>query len=119
MNASPRRCSSGPQNRIGIRLEPACASMSATWAMLDVAGVEHQLAVAELLAPPVTPCSSSRPVTTATSRISGTLRSRLGLSPSSAATIALETKFFAPRTVMVPRSGVPPWTVRTSCMAPS
>ena len=30
--------------------------------------------------------------------------------------MALETKFLAPRTVMVPRSGVPPWTVRTSLM---
>ena len=36
-----------------------------------------------------------------------------GVSPSRAATIAFETKFFAPRTVMLPFSGVPPWTVRT------
>ncbi len=48
------------------------------------------------------------PTTTATSRISGTLRRIEGASPSSAATIALETKFLAPRTVISPVSGLPP-----------
>ena len=47
----------------------------------------------------------------------GRWSSRLGSSPSSAATIALETKFLAPRTEMVPVRGVPPWTVRTSFTA--
>src|SRR3954463_1090396 len=64
-----------------------------------------------------TPWSSSRPVTTVTSRICGTFSRRLGSSPRSAATIALETKFLAPRTVIVPVRGVPPWTVRTSVTA--
>ncbi len=30
MNAWPRRCSNGPQNRIGIRLDPACTLISST-----------------------------------------------------------------------------------------
>src|SRR3712207_448660 len=40
--------------------------------------------------------------------MSGTLRSRLGLSPSRTATIALVTRFLAPRTSMRPFSGRPP-----------
>ena len=38
----------------------------------------------------------------------------LGESPSSAATIALETRFLAPRTRICPRNGEPPCTTRTS-----
>src|SRR3954454_7648857 len=118
MNASPRRCSSGPQNRIGIRLEPACASMSATWALSTFVGSRTS---SPSSGPPVTctPCSSSRPETIRTSAISGTPRSRLTPSPSSEATIALETRFLAPRTVTSPCSGVPPWTVNTSFMPTS
>ena len=117
MNASPSRCSSGPQNRIGIRLEPACASMSATCARSTLLGSRSSTPSRGLDSVTWTPCSSSRPVTTVTSRICGTFSRRLGSSPSSAATIALETKFLAPRTVIVPARGVPPWTVRTSVTA--
>jgi len=48
--------------------------------------------------------------TMATSLTSGTLRSLLGVVPSRAATMALDTRFFAPRTVTVPSSGLPPRT---------
>ena len=46
MKASPRRCRSGPQNRIGIREDPACASMSAMWRGLDLGGVQLKDALA-------------------------------------------------------------------------
>ncbi len=52
----------------------------------------------------------------ATSEISGTSRSREVSSPSSAATMALDTRFLAPRTETVPLSGVPPLIVITSGM---
>ena len=45
MNACPSRCSSGPQSRIGIRLEPACTLISSVLARLHVGRVHHQLAV--------------------------------------------------------------------------
>src|SRR5690606_12024378 len=117
MNASPRRCSSGPQKRIGMRLEPAWASMSATCADSTLEGSRSRTPASgsDFTA---TPCSSSSPVTTPTSRICGTLRSTLGDSPSNDATIAFDTKFFAPRTVIVPSSGVPPLTYSTSFMSP-
>src|SRR5690625_6744157 len=51
-----------------------------------------------------------------TSRMSGTECSTLGCSPSSAATIALETRFFAPRTVISPLSGRPPRTWNVELM---
>ena len=38
MNAWPSRCSSGPQNRIGIRLEPACTLISSTLARSTLDG---------------------------------------------------------------------------------
>ena len=117
MNASPRRCRSGPQNRIGIRLDPACASMSATCARSTLLGSRSSTPSRGLASVTWTPCSSSRPVTTVTSRICGTFSRRLGSPPSRAATIALETKFLAPRTVIVPVRGVPPWTVRASVTA--
>src|SRR4051794_27512782 len=118
MNASPRRCSSGPQNRIGMRLEPACASMSATCALSTLVGSRTS---SPSSGPPLTwtPCSSSRPDTIRTSAISGTPRSRLTPSPSSEATIALDTRFLAPRTATSPCSGFPPWTVSTSFIAPA
>src|SRR5215218_3420493 len=118
MNASPRRCSSGPQNRIGMRLEPAWASMSATCALSTLVGSRTS---SPSSGPPLTwtPCSSSRPDTIRTSAISGTPRSRLTPSPSSEATIALDTRFLAPRTATSPCSGFPPWTVSTSFIAPA
>jgi len=61
-----------------------------------------------------TPCRRSRSDTTCTSRISGTFFSTDLPGASSAATIALLTKFFAPRTLIVPFSGLPPTTCRTS-----
>ena len=71
---------------------------------LDVGRVEAQLARSSPLVT-LTPCTSSRPRTTRTSLMSGTSRRTLGVSPSSAATIALVTRFFAPLTSMRPRSG--------------
>ena len=44
MNAWPSRCSSGPQNRIGIRLEPACTLISSTLARSTLVGSRTQLA---------------------------------------------------------------------------
>ena len=79
---------------------------------LDVGRVEHQLARLRRRRVTRTPCSSSRPRTTSTSRMRGTSYSRLRPWPSSAATIALETRFFAPRTRTSPRSGVSPWTTQ-------
>ena len=61
-----------------------------------------------------TPCRRSRSDTTCTSRISGTFFSTDVPGASNAATMALLTKFFAPRTLMVPFSGLPPSTCRMS-----
>ena len=115
MNASPKRCSSGPENRIGIRDEPDSVSTSATSARLTL--------VASMVTVPLlpsnatsTPCRRSRSETTYTSRISGTFFSTLTPGASSAATIALLTKFFAPRTLIVPFSGRPPSTCSTSLL---
>ncbi len=113
MKAWPRRCSSGPQKRIGMRDEPAWASMSATFALSTCEG-SRMSSPGSSPGRTVTPCSCSSPRTTRTSRMSGTLRSRLGPLPSSAATIAFGTRFLAPRTRISPSSGVPPWTSRTS-----
>src|SRR5215213_107644 len=118
MNASPRRCSNGPQNRIGMRLEPACASMSETCALSTLVGSRTS---SPSSGPPLTwtPCSSSSPDTIRTSAISGTPRRRLTPSPRREATIALDTRFLAPRTVTSPCRGFPPWTVNASLMPPS
>ena len=51
----------------------------------------------------VTPCTSSSDRTTCTSLMSGTSRSTLVVSPSSAATIAFVARFFAPLTSTRPR----------------
>ena len=115
MIASPRRCSSGPQKRIGMRELPAWASMSATWARSTFEGSRRS-------SPPATSCSiftpwiDSRFETIRTSEMSGTERSTLGEVPSSAATIALETRFLAPRTVISPSSGRPPRTWNVELM---
>ena len=42
MNAWPRRCSRGPHSRIGIRLAPACTSMSGSGGLLDPRRIEHE-----------------------------------------------------------------------------
>src|SRR2546421_7677559 len=112
MKAWPRRCSSGPQNRVGIRLDPACTLISSAVAVPTFAGSNTNSPRPSSVT--CTPCSSSRPRTTSTSRTFGTSNSRLGVSPSSVATIVLETRFLAPRTLISPRSGTPPCTVRTS-----
>ena len=97
MNASPSRCSSGPQSRIGIAGGAGVGVDVGDVGLLDVAGVQHQLAVA------VGRSRSSRRAARAgrrrpsTSEISGTPRSRHGSSPSRAATIALDTRFLAPQ----------------------
>ena len=96
-----------------MREEPAWASMSATLALSTCEGSSTS-SPGSSPGPTVTPCSWSRPRTTRTSRMSGTLRSRLGPLPSRAATMAFGTRFFAPRTRISPSSGVPPWTSRTS-----
>ena len=118
MIASPRRCSSGPQKRIGMRELPACASMSATWARSTFEGFRCSV-------PPTTSCSILTPwidssfETMRTSLMSGTERRTLGPSPSSAATIAFETRFLAPRTVISPSSGRPPRTWKVELMVSS
>src|SRR5699024_9633483 len=68
-----------------------------------------------------TPWMDSRFETMRTSLMSGTDRSTLGASPSSAATIAFETRFFAPRTVISPSRGRPPrtWNVELMVSLPS
>ena len=113
MKARPVRCSNGPQSRTGIRLEPACAATATTSAFSTALGSSTSSPGS---APGVTwtPWSSSSSETMATSAMSGMLRSRLGVVPSNAATMAFGTRFFAPRTVSSPTSGVPPWTWRTS-----
>ena len=116
MNACPSTCSSGPQNRIGIRLDPACASISSNPA--DFARVGSS--TSEPGSSPsvtLTPCTSRSDRTTSTSRISGTSRSVDGVSPRSEATIAFVARFFAPFTSTCPRSGWPPRISRTSPLA--
>ena len=70
MNASPRRCSSGPQNRIGMRLEPACASMSAMCAVSTFDG-SRMSSPSSTPCVTLTPCTSSRPRTMRTSLMFG------------------------------------------------
>ena len=113
MNASPKRCSSGPENRIGIRDEPDSVSTSATSASCTLAAsiVTTPLSPSTVTS---TPCRRSKSDTTCTSRISGTFFSTEVPGASNAATMALLTKFFAPRTLMVPFSGLPPSTCRMS-----
>ncbi|GIG55130.1 hypothetical protein Dac01nite_18820 [Demequina activiva] len=48
--------------------------------------------------------------------MSGTLRSVDGVEPSNAATMAFDTKFLAPRTLISPRRGTPPCTRMESVM---
>ena len=107
--------------RAGVRVDVGHVGL------LDVARVQQQLAASATgrrspaaldATVTLTPCSSSSPDTIATSEICGTPRSRDGSSPSSAATIALDTRFLAPRTCDVPCSGVPPWTVIRSGIGP-
>ncbi len=96
MKAWPIRCSSGPHSRIGMRLSPACAAISAWSARsIEVGSSTSSSRFAPVRT--VTPCASSSPVTIRTSLICGTLRSTLASVPSSAATMALGTRFFAPR----------------------
>src|SRR4051812_13140598 len=118
MNASPSWCSSGPQNRIGIRLDPACASMSAMWAVTTFVGSRIR-SPGSVPSVTLTPCTSRRPRTTRTSLMPGTPRRRLEVSPSRDATIAFVTRFFAPRTSMRPRSGTPPSMVMRSKVRPT
>ncbi len=114
MSASPSRCSSGPQKRIGMRDAPACASISSKWADTAPLRVEDA-ACRPLRRPrPRTPCTSSSERTTCTSLMSGTSRSTLVVSPRSAATIALVARFFAPLTSTRPVSGRPPRIARVS-----
>src|SRR5690625_2946687 len=115
MIASPRRCRSGPQNRIGMRELPAWASMSATWAFSTFDGSMRRVPVSASRSV-FTPWMASSSETIWTSRMSGTECSTLGCSPSSAATIALETRLFAPRTVISPLSGRPPRTWNVELM---
>src|SRR5580765_8566789 len=116
MKASPRRWSSGPQKSTGTREEPACASMSATWACRMLRG-SMSSSPSRSVESIITPCSSRSPETTWTSEISGTPRRRHGSSASSAATSALETRFLAPRTSMSPTRGIPPLTRRLDDMS--
>ena len=113
MNASPSRCSSGPENRIGMRDEPESVSTSAT-----SASCTFFASIVTMPSSPFTstftPCRRSRSETTCTSRISGTFLSTDVPGASRAATMALLTKFFAPRTLIVPLSGLPPTTCSTS-----
>ena len=113
MNASPKRCTSGPENRIGMRDEPDSVSTSAT-----SASCTREASMATMPFAPSTststPCRRSKSDTTCTSRISGTFFSTDLPGASNAATIALLTKFFAPRTLIVPFKGLPPSTCNTS-----
>lgn len=117
MNASPSLCSSGPQNRIGMRLEPACASISAKCA--DSTRDGSRMSSPRAGSVMRTPCTSSSPRTTLTSEMSGTSRRIDGVSPSSDATMALVARFFAPRTSMRPTSGLPPRMTISSDLRPT
>ena len=116
MNASPSRCSSGPQSSTGTREEPAWVSMSADVGLLDVDVGSSSSSPSRSVESMRTPCSSSSPLTTWTSEISGMPRSRHGSSARTTATIALETRFLAPRTSMSPTRGLPPSTTSAAVM---
>ncbi len=118
MNASPSWCSSGPQNRIGMRLEPAWASISAKCALRTLPASSSS-SPGSSPDETRTPWISSSPRTTFTSLMSGTSRSTLTPSDSSAATIALVTRFLAPRTSTSPKSGTPPSIVKASKVSPT
>ena len=93
-------------------------SMSAMWACSTFVGSSSS-SPSRSVESMSTPWSSSSPLTTWTSEISGTPRSRHGSSARTTATIALETRFLAPRTSMSPTSGAPPSTTRAAVMATS
>ena len=113
MSASPSRCRSGPQKRIGMRDAPACASISSKWA--DTAPLGSRCSVPSSSPSTTrTPCTSRSERTTCTSLMSGTSRSTLVVSPRRAATIALVARFFAPLTSTRPVSGRPPRIARVS-----
>lgn len=98
---------------MGIREAPDNVSTSDTagistwWASIATSPVSP-------LTSTLTPCSRRRSETTWTSRISGTFFRTDLPGASNAATIALLTRFLAPRTLIVPFSGRPPTTCRTS-----
>ena len=115
MNASPKRCSNGPENRIGMREDPERVSTSATSASCTLVASMVTMPLAPSTSTS-TPCRRSRSDTTCTSRISGTFFNTDLPGASNAATMALLTKFFAPRTLMVPFSGLPPTTCRMSSL---
>ena len=100
-----------------MRLEPASASISAKWARSTFVGSSSSCpSSGEVTATPYAP---SMPRTTSTSLMFGTSSSRLGVSPSSAATIALVARFLAPRTLTVPCSGLPPSITIESDLSPT
>ena len=115
MKASPIACMSGPQKRIGMRESPAWASISAVRADFTPAG-SIVIRPVSLSHSTDTPWISRRELTTSTSLISGMFRSTDGELPSRAATMALGTRFLAPRTVTSPVSGLPPWMVKSFAM---
>ena len=98
-----------------MRELPACASISATWARSTFEGSIRSVPEATSFST-FTPWIDSRLETIRTSLMSGTDRSTLGASPSRAATIAFETRFFAPRTVISPSRGRPPRTWNVELM---
>ena len=117
MSASPSACSSGPQNRIGIRLEPASASICAKCARSTFFGSSTRTPSSGLVT--ATPYASSIFVTIEISEICGTSCRMLGVLPRSAATIAFVARFLAPRTCTVPVSGLPPRMTMPSAFRPT
>ena len=89
-----------------MRLEPACVSMSATCA--DSTSVGSRCRIARLgVGVDLHAVQLEQPGDHARRRGSAArCAARSGVSPSSAATIAFETKFLAPRTVIVARQRV-------------
>jgi len=100
-----------------MRLEPAWASISAKCALTTLLGSSLRTPGSRVVIS--TPCALSRPLTTWTSLISGTPLRMLGVSARREATIAFVTRFFAPRTSMRPRSGLPPWITMVSEVRPT
>ena len=117
MNASPSRCSSGPQNRIGIRLDPACASMSATWALSTLRRVQHQLALGRARLGDRHPVQLEQAGHDARRRGSPG-RCADGSAPAQqGGDHRLGDEVLRAADGTRPVSGVPPWTVRTSLTA--
>src|SRR5579885_2776615 len=99
-----KRCSSAPSSNMGMRLLPECG----------VGTLDRPIDEGSIESVPLSMVSTFAPIEVSisfvmvTSPMGGTFVSMVGVSASSAATIAFVVKFFAPRQRISPTTGLPP-----------